>query len=158
MMKVSKSVMTIVIMSFYLFLLIFSIDGFSNHGVITRLIDSLSIVNVYAFFLFSIVIVIITSLVAFIWLVKYFNEKSVFNTLLLSVILGVGLFLISSRVSVISNYIYSFYILHFYSGVYYEGEGKVQQSMSFIVRYLSLCFLIGGMGAFSSQKIIRVKK
>lgn len=143
-----------VIAFFYTLLMILAVDGFERAGIINRVVDysGFKSDNFYAALLLTLCVVVLT-----LYYIIISKRKSNAITLMLctSFVIGAVLLVLIIKGNSVQKYLFDCYISWFYHGVYYEGEEKVSQVFSFILRLVALCFCCGGIISVIFLKFIK---
>ncbi|EAS8983545.1 hypothetical protein C4803_03140 [Salmonella enterica subsp. arizonae serovar 51:g,z51:-] len=133
-----------VIALLYTLLIIFAMGGFDRTGTINSNIDFFGFEsgNIYAVLLF---LCYVTVLVLCYIVISKGKNNTIGVVLIISFIIGAVLLILVVKITLVQKYLFDFYISWFYHGVYYEGEDKVPQVLSFISRLVVLCFCCGSI-------------
>lgn len=139
---------------FYTLLMILSVDGLGRKSMVDRFLDSIFSTN------FNVLSVVLLTLCLAVLLFYYIaiarcKNGSMIVLLYASFAVGAVFLVLITHFSLVQKYLLDCYILWFYHGVYYEGEEKVSQVFSFILRITALCFCFGGMISFVAIKILK---
>lgn len=147
------------ITSIYTLLVFFAVDGFARNGIFIIFLDYAQSLGTGLFFVMLITICVITNILISAFLIKRKRYNDVIaKGICSSFLIGCLAFIFCIKISVISKYLYSLYVLFFYGGNYYDGEEKIQQTLSFMVRLLPLCFLLGGGVSYLVLRLYKNKK
>lgn len=143
-----------VIAFFYTFLIILAVDGFDRAGMINRVVDysGLKNDNFYGVILFILCVVVLA--LYYIFISKRKNN-SITLLLCTSFFIGALFLMLIIKGNSVQKYLFDCYISWFYHGVYYEGEEKVPQIFSFILRLVAFCFCCGGIITVIFVKFIK---
>lgn len=131
------NLLSIVIVSFYTLILLFSIDGLQRNSTINNLLNELpSFFTPTHSFIFLFIIITTLNTIAF-YLFKQFRMKVrsvIIPSFFISLIIYFTIILIPS----LNTYLYEKYIFIFYNGVIYNGEERTQQVFSFMFRIFTM--------------------
>lgn len=137
------------ITSLYTMVVLFSFDGLSRGGLFEIIIRNIPFLKV-SYFLITLIFICIAINIIVTFSISGRNgyTNRTLKALFISLLLGILIFIICIKVDVLSRAIYDGYISLFYHGNNYEGEEKLQQVMSFIIRLLLLCFVLSGISTW----------
>jgi len=143
-----------VIALLYTLLMIFAVGGFDRVGVINSTMDLFCFENgnIHGVLLFLFCVAV---LVFYYIVISKRKSNDVALGLLISFVIGAILLVLIIKVTSVQKYLFDFYISWFYHGVHFEGEEKVPQVFSFILRLMVLCFCCGGIISAISVKFIK---
>lgn len=133
-----------VIALLYTLLIIFAVGGFDRSGVINRAVNFFFFESnsIYAFLLF---LCCMTLLVLYYIVNSKGKNNAIGVVLIILFIIGDILLILVVKIYLVQKYLFYFYMPWFYHGVYYDGEDKVPQVFSFILRLVVLCFCCGSI-------------
>jgi len=141
----------------YTLLIIFSVNGFARNSFFEKFIFYMNIVD-FGFFLISFIAFCAVANVFFVaFLARAKLLKETFFFLSSSFICGFLIVLSIISIKNAADFFYDFYINVFYQGIHYDGEDKVQQILSYIIRGMTACFLFGG-GVSCIFKVVRERE
>lgn len=131
------NILSILIISFYTLILLFSIDGLQRNSTVNNLLNKLPsfFTPAYSFTLLFILIIILT--VTVLYLLKKFTieiRTIIIPSFFISLIIYFTIMLIPN----LNTYLYDKYIFIFYNGIIYNGEERTQQVFSFIFRIFTI--------------------
>lgn len=136
------------ISTFYTLLIVFSVNGFARDSLFEKIISCMNIISPGSFVVCVVILCAVANILLMAFLVRNKLQKETALFLSGSFVCGFIMLLAIIGKQDLADFFYDTYIDVVYQGMYYDGEDKVQQILSYIIRGVTVCFLLGGCCLF----------